>query len=366
MALTYGFYNSQDGDRKYDAVQMSSIFDGIIEDGIFQSIGTAMAVTASTGKTVVVGVGRAWFDHTWTLNDSGYPIELPESEVLLDRIDAVVLEVDASVAVRANSFKVVEGSPASSPQRPSLIDNETTHQHALAYILRRAGTEEVTQADITNVIGTSETPYVTGPLSIITADAMLAQWQSEFDQWFESLEDTLSGDVAANLANQIMQKVDKTSVIDDLDEIAATTEEGYVAGALAVKDLNSKKAIYEKANLSNPDQIAYRIGNTFVLQGTQIFPNVSGEYFRAWRRSELIESFKTAFPYLADKVSLDNTSYFNFAVAVTNGDAGAQTTHFYCPEYWAGSYDAWYVYAYPNLSGRLRINYEIKFYFEVD
>lgn len=240
MALTYGFYNSQDGDRKYDAVQMSSIFDGIIEDGIFQSIGTAMAVTASTGRTVVVGVGRAWFDHTWTLNDSGYPIELPESEVLLDRIDAVVLEVDASVGVRANSFKIVEGTPASSPQRPSLVDNETTHQHALAYILRKAGTEEVTQADITNVIGTSETPYVTGPLSIITADAMLAQWQSEFDQWFESLEDTLSGDVAANLANQIMQKVDKTSVIDDLDEIAATTEEGYVAGALAVKDLNSK------------------------------------------------------------------------------------------------------------------------------
>lgn len=240
MALTYGFYNSQDGDRKYDAVQMSSIFDGIIEDGIFQSIGTAMAVTASTGKTVVVGVGRAWFDHTWTLNDSGHPIELPESEVLLDRIDAVVLEVDASVAVRANSFKVVEGAPASNPQRPSLVNNETTHQHALAYILRKAGTEEVTQADITNVIGTSETPYVTGPLSIITADAMLAQWQSEFDQWFESLEDTLSGDVAANLANQIMQKVDKTSVIDNLDEIAATTEEGYVAGALAVKDLNSK------------------------------------------------------------------------------------------------------------------------------
>lgn len=243
MAITYGFYNSQDGDRKYNAVQMSSIFDGIIEDGIFQSIGTAMAVTASTGKTVVVGVGRAWFDHTWTLNDSGYPIELPESEVLLDRIDAVVLEVDASVAVRANSFKVVEGAPASNPQRPSLVNNETTHQHALAYILRKAGTEEVTQADITNVIGTSETPYVTGPLSIITADAMLAQWQSEFDQWFESLEDTLSGDVAANLANQIMQKVDKTSVIDDLDEIAATTEEGYVAGALAVKDLNSKRTV---------------------------------------------------------------------------------------------------------------------------
>lgn len=241
MALSCGFFNSLNGDRKYDAVQMSSIFDGIILDGIFQAIDDAFAVTVSEdGSGIVVGAGRAWFDHTWTRNDAPYPLTLEQSEVALDRIDAVVLEVDSSSAVRNNTIKIVKGTPSSSPKKPSLTNNETLHQYPLAYLTRPAGVETIAQAQIESVIGTSECPFVTGPLQVITTDSMLAQWQDEFDTWFESLEDTLSGDVAANLANQIMQKVDKSSVLDTTEEIEAVTEEGYVAGALVAKELISK------------------------------------------------------------------------------------------------------------------------------
>lgn len=243
MALSCGFFNSLNGDRKYDAVQMSSIFDGIILDGIFQAIDDAFAVTVSEdGSGIVVGTGRAWFDHTWTRNDAPYPLTLEQSEVALDRIDAVVLEVDSSSAVRNNTIKIVKGTPSSGPKKPSLTNNETLHQHPLAYLTRPAGVETIAQAQIESVIGTSECPFVTGPLQVITTDSMLAQWQDEFATWFESLEDTLSGDVAANLANQIMQKVDKSSVLDTTEEIEAVTEEGYVAGALVAKELISKKA----------------------------------------------------------------------------------------------------------------------------
>ena len=31
MAVTYGFYNSLNGDRKYDAKQFSSVFDGLLD-----------------------------------------------------------------------------------------------------------------------------------------------------------------------------------------------------------------------------------------------------------------------------------------------------------------------------------------------
>ena len=54
MAVTYGFYNSVSGDRKYDARQIASIFDGVILDGVYQSIGTALIVTASSGLQVRV------------------------------------------------------------------------------------------------------------------------------------------------------------------------------------------------------------------------------------------------------------------------------------------------------------------------
>ena len=64
MALTYGFYNSQNGDRTYDAADISSIFDGV-NDGVFMSIGDAFIVSAANGMQVTVGSGRA-SDHTWT------------------------------------------------------------------------------------------------------------------------------------------------------------------------------------------------------------------------------------------------------------------------------------------------------------
>lgn len=218
MSLTYGFYNSVNGDRKYNSVQMASIFDGIIKDGVFATEGSAMAVTADSGLTVKVGTGRAWFNHTWTLNDAIYLVTAEASELLLDRIDAVVLEINSSEEVRANNIKIIKGTPSSNPVKPQMVDNEHVHQHPLCYIYRTANSTEITQADITNAIGTTECPFVTGVLSVVTIDDFIAQWSAEFKQWsdaekeefttwFESVRNQLAGDVATNLANQISQHI---------------------------------------------------------------------------------------------------------------------------------------------------------------
>lgn len=180
MSVTYGFYNSVNGDRKYDAVQMSSIFDGIIQDGVFQHLGTAMMVIESEGMIVNVGIGRAWFNHTWTLNDALLPLEVPISEVILNRIDVVVLEVDARENIRANSIKIIKGTPASSPKNPEMIKTNDRWQYPLAYIQVNAGVTAIRQANITNCVGTSECPFVTAPLEKMSIDALIAQWG---DQW---------------------------------------------------------------------------------------------------------------------------------------------------------------------------------------
>jgi len=180
MSVTYGFYNSKNHDRRYDAIQMSSIFDGIIRDGVLQHFGTAMMVKESEGMMVNVGIGRAWFNHTWTLNDALLPLTLPLSEVILNRIDAVVLEVDARESVRANSIKIVKGTPASSPKNPTLIKTNDRWQYPLAYIRVNAGVKAIRQANITNCVGTSACPFVTAPLEKMSIDALVAQWG---DQW---------------------------------------------------------------------------------------------------------------------------------------------------------------------------------------
>lgn len=190
MAVSFGFYNSlvsADGkrDREYTAEEMGALFDGILNDGIYEQIGDRFAVTpSSNGMAINVGTGRAWFKNTWTLNDSKLRIEVPASDLLLSRIDVVVIEVNKSLSVRANAIRIVSGEKGSSPSRPTLKKGEGgIWQFALADILVKPGVNSVTEGDITNVRGTTETPWVTGPLKTMDASDLYAQWSAQFNTW---------------------------------------------------------------------------------------------------------------------------------------------------------------------------------------
>lgn len=188
MSLSYGFYNSHDHDRVYNATQMSQLFDGIITDGVFYNVGERFMVKAvSSSHAVTVGTGRAWFNSTWTYNDSDYTINIEESEIQLNRIDAIVLEVNANDSVRRNYLKVVKGTPATNPVNPNLTNTKFVHQHALAYVRIPANSTKILQSNITINVGTSTCPYVTGPLKTINADDLLAQWKDQAQQQHDNI-----------------------------------------------------------------------------------------------------------------------------------------------------------------------------------
>lgn len=201
MAFTFGFYNSIAHDRRYNATQMAQLFDGIINDGVFMNIGTAMVVTADSGLTVNVGIGRAWFNSTWSLNDAVYPIEATASDILRDRIDAVVLEVDQREAVRANRIFIKEGVASTTPKKPEMTNANGVYQHPLCYITRAPGSTEITQADIENCVGTSECPFVTGILSSISTDELVQQWVARFDEMYKRLEEAVEQTLASQLVD---------------------------------------------------------------------------------------------------------------------------------------------------------------------
>ena len=193
-SVSCGFYNG--ADRAYEAREMTQIVDGIINDGVFASIGTCFVVKASSGRTVNVGVGKAWFNSTYTLNDAVLPIDCEESEVLLNRIDAVIIEVDTRESVRDNFIKVIKGVPASNPVNPTLNTESGVHQYPLCYIYRRAGNNEILQMDITNMVGSTETPFVTGILQTVSLDELLGQWQDELDRFIANEEELASEEIS--------------------------------------------------------------------------------------------------------------------------------------------------------------------------
>lgn len=240
MSVSSGFFNSLNGDRKYNAAQMSAIFDGLIIDGVFASIGTAFAVKAAGGLTVNVGIGKAWFDHTWTVNDSILPMTAPEAEVLLDRIDAVVLEVNGMESVRENTIKFVKGNPSSAPSRPTLTNEGNVHQYPLCYIYRKYGTAVINQADITPMVGTESTPFVTGILQTISLDKLLGKWQDELDRFTDArsqeVDDWIAQEESDFTAWFNKMKADLQQEQTVLDQWIASEQADFLAWYNQMKD----------------------------------------------------------------------------------------------------------------------------------
>ena len=254
MTVTSGFFNSKNHDRLYNAEQLSSIFDGVITDGIFQSIGDAFFVHSLTtsDNTVLVGTGRAWFDRTWILNDSPYAVTLDPSSSALGRIDAVVLDIDKTENVRKNSIMLLKGTYSESPQRPTLIKESRHKQYPLCYITVPVGSSgPISDFNITNMIGTEDCPLITGILDTLDIDMFVNQMESKFDVWFNDLQVNLEGNVATNLQNQI----------NDLKE----TIEDANAGAINSSTLEKVKNInLKKMNIVPGD--SYKCYYTFMLK----------------------------------------------------------------------------------------------------
>lgn len=240
MSVSSGFFNSLNGDRKYNTAQISAIFDGLIIDGVFASIGTSFAVKAAGGLTVNVGIGKAWFDHTWTVNDSILPMTAPEAEVLLDRIDAVVLEVNGTKSVRENTIKFVKGNPSSAPSRPTLTNEGNVHQYPLCYIYRKYGTAVINQADITPMVGTESTPFVTGILQTISLDELLGKWQDELDRFTDArsqeVDDWIAQEESDFTAWFNKMKADLQQEQTVLDQWIASEQADFLAWYNQMKD----------------------------------------------------------------------------------------------------------------------------------
>jgi hypothetical protein len=296
MAFSYGFYDSLNHDRTYNATQLSMIFDGIISDGVYATIGNSFIVKASSLKnSIIVQSGRAWFNHTWNYNDADTILSGAEpSNAILPRIDAVVIDINRNEAYRENSIMWVTGAAASSPSRPSMLSTTDHFQYPLCYVYRRANNDVIRQEDITNMVGTSECPFVTGVIETVDTDSLILQWQSqwkqfmvdyednatdwinnqeadftnfynkfknemtsfetssntEFDEWFAKVKDVLDNNTAGKLQNEIDELTEKefnyyyglintSTVIDDTtDTIVTTSDEATITTIFYTAELS--------------------------------------------------------------------------------------------------------------------------------
>lgn len=183
MTVTSGFFNAVASDRLYDATQFGKIFDGLILDGVYLGVGEALVPrpTSPTTRAVLVPPGRAWFDHSWTLNDADLTLAIDAPDATYNRIDIVALETNFNTGVRANSIKIVKGTPSANPVPPTLTRSSLLNQYPLAHVLVKVGATVIIAGDITNKVGTTDCPFVTNIIQTFSINSLIAQWNSDFN-----------------------------------------------------------------------------------------------------------------------------------------------------------------------------------------
>ena len=180
MAISYGFFNSINHDRTYNADQMSEYFDGLVSNGVYESVGSAMQVTAGEGLAVNVQSGRAIIDCKWIKNDAAQAITLTTAHVLMPRYTAIVIRLDR--ASRSISIVAKDGTPASDPEKPSMTDDGQITELCLAYVYVGANASTITQANITDMRSSDLCGWVTGVVQQVDTSQLFAQYQAAFEQ----------------------------------------------------------------------------------------------------------------------------------------------------------------------------------------
>lgn len=283
MAFSFGFYNSFNGDRKYNSLQISQIFDGVIRDGIYATIGEKMVVKKSNyPNSVVVGPGRGWFNHTWNYNDADLLLEGEPSEILLNRIDAIVLDIQGGNDERTNDIIWVKGTPSQNPVHPEMIHTVDHHQYPLAYVYRQANVNVINQENITNTVGSSECPFVTGILENVSIDDLLLQWKDQWAQFVANYEDTATDwmdaqkELFLSWANQMKETIEEftsdyeESATDWMSEQKATYITWFNSVQDTLQNLPDAAAFFGGINIPNGADL-----NNYVAPGIYKIQNNS-------------------------------------------------------------------------------------------
>ena len=111
--ITYGFFNSVNGDRRYNANQLGNYFKGLISNGVFENVGKAFKITSNNDMSINIGSGKAYINEKWIENDKTVNYSIDASDTAYARIDTVVIRLDYTA--RTISIKILKGTASPTP-----------------------------------------------------------------------------------------------------------------------------------------------------------------------------------------------------------------------------------------------------------
>ena len=234
-----GFFNSVNGDRVYNAEQMSSIFEGLITDGVYEAVGDKLAVQPSAGMTIQIASGRGWCKKHWFNNTTPYQMTLEASDVTLNRWCAVCINADDTESVRDAKPTLKYSEYATTPVKPTPTNTETVKELILAYVYIRAGATEIKASDITDTRADEALcGWVTGLIEQLSSATLFKQFTAIFTEWFEGLQNLINENTETMLVAAL-----PVSLTVTLTTEGWISENGVYKQSVSVTGMNDTKSV---------------------------------------------------------------------------------------------------------------------------
>lgn len=185
-----GFFNAllNDGvyDRTYNANDYSDNLAVVISNGVLRSTNDDLKVTAN-GPVVTVGVGRAWIEGHYYLNDTPHTFSPTVAPTGGARYDRVFLRLDKNLAGRSISLIYAEGETSNNPVKPAPVRDGNIYDLVLADIYVGANATSLVVTD------TRADADLCGWVYSTSGDnSFIASLDNAFNEWFANTKDTLA------------------------------------------------------------------------------------------------------------------------------------------------------------------------------
>lgn len=206
MGRYANFYNSQNGDRVYDADSFSEWLKPFFKNGVFNG---GLQVTSNNDMTVNISGGYAYIDGKNKFFDTTTTLNIESAHATLKRIDSVVVRRDDSK--RDFSLQVIKGAFSATPFPPQPIRSSGIYDLVLAYVSVDNATISITATNILDTRANDELcGWVVSTVQNISIEQLATQFNEtlniksqEFQTWFNNIKNTLNSNATANLSNQL-------------------------------------------------------------------------------------------------------------------------------------------------------------------
>lgn len=218
-SLTNPITEEQTGwwDRDYLASQWQEFMQMFLGNGVFVSPVNQCKVIPGTGLTVIVTQGWAFINGSWYHNDANLVINIAQNTTSNSRIDSIKLRYsDSTRSINALGFT----------GETTLVRGESVYDLKIAEVTVPVGAVAISAANITdtrsneNVCG-----FVKGLVEVVNTNDLFSQFDTIFNNWFDTVKDQVTGDLGAKLQLEFSKL---EADVEDYKNTAQSLIENYV------------------------------------------------------------------------------------------------------------------------------------------